>query len=156
MDMKSLLAVSLLWLGLGACGAEDRGSGTGTGGSGGSGGSGGVPSLPPAKHTLVLGQPVTISAGGTYGYNFQLPKDGTLQFSASQTTTDTWNVAVFTPAQWVTYQTGSGNQASGGVHNNVMQVSDAVVLPKGDWYLGFRCNNAFQRCMFVFNADITY
>jgi hypothetical protein len=147
------LALCLVLFGLGACGRDD-GGGSGGGGGGGGGDGGGTPL--PVRHVLAQSQPVTLSAGSNYGFNFLLPKEARFSFSASETTTDTWNVAVFTPTQWVSYMNGSGNQAYDGVHNNVMQVSDSVTLPKGEWYLGFRCTNSFQRCMFVFNADATY
>lgn len=140
-----------------SCGTPDRGGGGGTGGGSGGGGSGGGGTVPqPITRTLAKGQAVTFNAGGFYGLSFSLPTSALFEFSASQTTTDSWNVAVFTPSQWVSYQTGSGNMAYGGIHNNVMSVSDALTLPAGDWYLGFRCNNAFQRCMLIFNADATY
>ncbi|MFO0580037.1 MAG: hypothetical protein U1A78_39190 [Polyangia bacterium] len=145
---------SLFAYGLSACGPAER---EGDGGGGSSGGGGGTqPSPAPVTYKLAQSQPVTFGAGEFYGFSFRLPKAGSFRFSASQTTTDTWNVAVFTPAQWVSYQTGSGNQAYAGIHNGVMQVNDSVALPAGDWYLGFRCTNVFQRCMFVFNAEATY
>lgn len=148
MRIVRMLAISLFLLGLIGCGR------TNTGGSGYGDGGGGPPI--PVDHTLTQSQPVTINAGGFYGFEFNLPTQATFNFSASETTTDTWNVAVFTPAQWVSYQTGSGNGASGGVHNGVKQVNDTVLLPAGDWFLGFRCTNTIQRCMLVFNADAIY
>lgn len=148
MRFDGVFALSLCWLGALACGRSD-------GGSGGDG-SGGVTPNPPVSHTLARSMPVTISAGAAYGFNFFLPTKATFRFSVNETTTDTWNVAVFTPAQWVSYQNGSGNQAFGGVHNGVMQAADSLTIPSGEWYLGFRCTNAFQRCMFVFDADAVY
>lgn len=143
------ILVSFIAYGLTACGPADRGDGVG-------GGGGGTQSFPPSTYKLAQSQSATFSAGGNYGFSFILPKAATFRFSASQTTTDTWNVAVFTPAQWISYQAGSGNQAYSRVHSGVMQVNDTVSLPPGEWYLGFRCNNAFQRCMLVFNAEATY
>lgn len=149
--MRSLgILVSMFCAGLMACGYEDTGRKT----TGGSGGSGALPI--PLTYRLAQSQSASFSPGGFYGFSFILPKPATFHFSASETTTDSWNVAVFTPAQWVSYQTGSSNQAYDGVHNGVMQVSDTVSLPAGDWYLGFRCANAFQRCMLIFNAEATY
>jgi hypothetical protein len=148
MRFMKTLALAYGCFALAACGSvDDRGGG----------GSGtGTPSLFPTTHKLLQSMPVSIAAGAYYGFNFALPVAGTFRFSASQTTTDTWNVAVFSPAQWVSYQTGSGNMAYGGVHNNVMQAADSVSLPGGEWYLGFRCNNSFLRCMFVVSAEADY
>jgi hypothetical protein len=153
MRMSRVLAISLFWLGSIACGGGTTGGGSG-GGNGGDGG-GGSP-LPPVDHTLAQSQPETFAAGSFYGFEFLLPAAASFSFSASETTTDTWNVAVFTPAEWVSYQDGSGNQAYAAAHNNVMQVSDAAELPAGDFYLGFRCTNAVERCMLVFDADAIY
>jgi len=150
MRIARMLSISLFLFGLIGCGRTD------TGGSGGGGGGGGGGPALPVDHTLTQSQPVTFNAGAFYGFEFNLPAQATFNFSASETTTDTWNVAVFTPAEWVSYQTGSGTGAFGGIHNGVKQVNDTVLLPAGDWFLGFRCTNAIQRCMFVFNADAIY
>jgi hypothetical protein len=136
------------------CGTPDRSGGGGPAGGGGGGGGGTLPQ--PVTYTLAKAQAATFNAGGYYGLSFSLPSTALFEFSASQATTDTWNVAVFTSAQWVSYQTGSGNMAYGGIHNNVMSAADSLTLPAGEWYLGFRCNNVFQRCMLVFNATATY
>lgn len=149
MRISKALVSSLFLIGLIGCGHSDPG-----GGGNGGGGDGGP--VFPVDHILAQSQPVTISAGSFYGFEFRLPASATFNFSASETTTDTWNVAVFTAAEWVSYQNGSGNMAYGGIHNGVMQVSDTVQLPAGDWFLGFRCTNVFQRCMLVFNADAIY
>lgn len=147
MRVMKILIPSLGVLAIAACGAvDDRSSGGGTG----------TPPVIPTTHKLVQSMPVTIAAGAYYGINFTLPRAATFRFSASETTTDTWNVAVFSPSQWVSYQTGSGNMATGGIHNSVMQVADSVSIPGGDWYLGFRCTNAFQRCMFLVSAEAYY
>jgi hypothetical protein len=148
---SNIMYLSLLCFGLCACGPD------GSGGGGGGGGGGGFnPPPQPVTRKLAQSQSATFSAGGYHGFAFTLPSAASFHFSASQTTTDTWNVGVFKPAQWVSYQTGSSNEAYDGVHSGVMQVSDTVSLPAGDWYLGFRCNNVFQRCMLVYNAEATY
>ena len=146
MHIRTGFALSLFCLGITACGHSDGGSsGTLPGGSGNP--------VFAVDHTLALSQPVTISAGAFYGFEFQLPSTADVSFSASETTTDTWNIAIFSPAEWVSYQSGSGHQAEGGVHNGVMQAADSVTLPAGDWYLGFRCTNTFEHCVLSFNAD---
>lgn len=150
----TLLAMSCVGaslLVLTACGRSDGGSDL----PGTPGGSPNTP-LPPVTHVLAQSQPVTISAGGTYGFSFRLPRTASLHFSASETTTDTWNVAVYSASQWASYLSGGDNVATDGIHNRVMQVSDTVTLPAGEWYLGWTCTNTFQRCMFVFNAEATY
>lgn len=110
----------------------------------------------PVTHDLARERSATFAAGGNYGFSFSLPRSAAVSFSANQTTTDTWNVAIFTPQQWADYQAGTSNQAYAGVHNDVMQVSERVQLPSGDWYLGFHCTNLFERCMLVYSADATY
>ena len=141
---------SVLCLALAACGDGTTGRDPGN------------PDIPnppnplPVKHTLAQSQSVTIPAGSTYGFAFTLPVSAYVNFSASETTTDKWDVAVFSAAQWAAYLNGTGNTAQGGIHSGVMQVADGLTLPAGTWYLGFRCVNAFQRCMFVFSADATY
>ena len=147
MRFMQTLTLSLGCFALAACGAvDDRSGGGGTG----------TPPVIPTTHKLIQSMPVSIAAGAYYGFNFVLPRAATFRFTGSETTTDTWNVAVFSPSQWVSYQTGSGNMATDGIHNNVMQVADSVSLPGGEWYLGFRCNNSFQRCMFVVSAEADY
>lgn len=149
MCIERVLAIFLFCLALVGCGGD-------TGGSteGGSGGGGNAP--PPVGHTLAQSQSATFNAGSFYGFEFLLPTQASFHFSASETTTDTWNVAIFTPTEWISYQNGSGNQAYTGIHNGIMQVNDTVTLPAGDWFLGFRCTNVFQRCMLVFDADAVY
>lgn len=110
----------------------------------------------PITRSLARAASATFDAGSNYGFAFSLPTSAAVTISANQTGTDTWNVAVFTPQQWADYQSGTVNQAYGGVHNSVMQVSDRVQLPSGDWYLGFHCDNVFQRCALVFNIEATY
>lgn len=110
----------------------------------------------PVTHSLARATAATFNAGGFHGFRFSLPSSASVSFSANQTTTDSWNVAIFTPRQWADYQAGSANGAYDGVHNNVMQIADDVQLPSGEWYLGFRCNNAIQRCMLVYSVDATY
>jgi hypothetical protein len=105
---------------------------------------------------LAQSQPATISAGGYFGFEFLIPSQATVSFSANETTTDTWDVAIFTATEWSCYQNGACNQAYAGVHNGVMQVSDTVVLPPGDYYLGFHCTNVFERCMLVYSIDALY
>lgn len=115
-----------------------------------------VPAPVPVTRVLARSVSATFDAGSNYGFGFALPSSASVSFSASQTTTDTWNVALFSAKQWADYQAGTSNLAYGGIHNNVMQAADRVQLPAGDWYLGFHCNNAFQRCMLVFSLDATY
>jgi len=115
-----------------------------------------IPNPVPVRHTLAQSQSITIAAGSTYGFAFSVPSPATLSFSASQTTTDVWDVAVFTTSQWAAYLNGTGTSAYGGSHKNVMQASDSLSIPSGGYYLGFSCRNLFQRCMLVFSADATY
>ena len=142
----------LAGLGLLGCGGD---SGAGSGGGGGGGGNP-YPTPTPTPHQLAMSQAATFSAGGLYGFEFTLPSAASVQFDASETTTDTWNIAVFNPAEWVSYQAGNGNQAWGGVHNHVASANDTVQVPAGDWFLGFKCDNAIERCMLLFDVNATY
>lgn len=144
------VALSVLCLAFAACGDGTTGRDPGNTG---------IPTPPnplPIKHTLAQSQSVTIPAGSTYGFAFTLPVSAYVNFSASETTTDTWDVAVFSAAEWAAYLNGTGSTPNRGRHSGVMQVADGITVPAGTWYLGFRCANTFQRCMFVFSADATY
>ncbi len=113
----------------------------------------------PVPHNLAVGKAATFNADAFYGLEFLLPVQATLSFAvvpASTGTPDTFNVAIFTPTEWTSYQTGSGNQATAGAHNGVTSASDSATLPAGTWYLGFKCKNAIQRCMISFDLTATY
>ncbi len=110
----------------------------------------------PVDHMLAQAQATTFNAHAFYGFNFVLPAQASVNFSVSETTTDTWNVAIWNDTQWTSWQNGTANQPTADPHNNVMSVTDSATLPAGSWWLGFRCDNALERCMFVFNLDATY
>lgn len=113
----------------------------------------------PVAHQLATAMPATFSASAYYGFEFTLPVQADVSFTVNPASTgspDTWNVAIFNPTEWTSYQTGSGNQATAAVHNNVTSASDSATLPAGNWYLGFRCTNLVQRCMIAFALTATY
>lgn len=148
MSIGKVLTICGLCLSFAACGG---------GSTGGGGRDGGVVLPPtPVDHTLAQLKPVTFSAGGYYGFEFLLPSAAQVSFSVSEQTTDTWNIGVFSNTEWTCYQSGSCNQAYTGAHSNVMNVTDTVAVPAGDWYLGFKCTNSIERCMINFNLDAEY
>ncbi len=125
-------------------------------GCGGSGGGSYYPSgnSTPTEHVLATSQSAPLFSG-YYGFDFTLPVDAEVTYSASSPTNDTYDIALFTAAQWVSFQTGSGNQAYA-PHNNTTAASDTATMPAGESYLGFRCTNLIERCGITFDLSATY
>lgn len=119
--------------------------------------SGECPNAIPVAHQLATAMAETFSK--FYGFEFELPVQADVSFTinpASTSSPDTWDVAIMTPAEWTSWQSGSGNQATAAVHNNVTSASDTATLPNGDWYLAFQCTNTFENCMIAFDLTATY
>ena len=105
------------------------------------------------SHTLGSG---VLPLFSTYGYfRFTIPTQAAVGFSTTSSAGDTYNVAIFTPTDYVTYSTGRTANAWA-PHQNVTTVSDAAVLPAGTYYLGFYCTNLVERCAVSYSVVANY
>lgn len=62
---------------------------------------------------------------------------------------DTYNVGIFTAAEWTNYAAG-GTARAYALRDNVRTAAETATLPAGNYVLGFRCRNLIERC------DVTY
>lgn len=62
---------------------------------------------------------------------------------------DTYNVGIFTAAEWSNYSAG-GQARAFAFRENVRTATEVADLPAGSYVLGFYCRNLIQRC------DVTY
>nr|MBK7066163.1 hypothetical protein [Deltaproteobacteria bacterium] len=62
---------------------------------------------------------------------------------------DTYNVGIFTVAEWSNYSAG-GQARAFAFRENVRTATEVADLPAGSYVLGFYCRNLIQRC------DVTY
>lgn len=62
---------------------------------------------------------------------------------------DTYNVGIFTAAEWTNYAAG-GQARAFASRENVRNAAETATLPAGNYVLGFYCRNLIERC------DVTY
>ncbi len=135
------------------CGSDNCGNSCGTCMSGTtcSGGSCVTSSTMPTIHTLASGDAYF---GSTYSAPFFLPVTTAVAFTATSTAGDTFNVGIWTSANWATRM---GTAGARGYHARVSTTSDVVQnLPAGSYVLGFDCTNLIENCDVAFSVTATY
>lgn len=125
----------------------------------GEGGPSGSPPQPepepdPVEYEIVSDYRETF--GYFHGFNFTIPEDAEVHYEVVSPDRDLFDTAIFTPAQWVSYQNGAGNQVECCVHLNDPVISESVRLPAGEYFLGFSCNNRVFNCTVRYWISATY
>lgn len=112
----------------------------------------------PTTHAIGSGATDLWAAGTAYAIGpFAIPVAGTVSYSTSTTTGDTYDVAIMDAANWGVYSSGGSGAAGYAIHNNTSIASDSASVPAGTYYLAFRCDNLIERCLVTsYSISATY
>ena len=136
------------------CGADNCGNSCGTCASGRTCSSGVciTTTTTPVDHSIVTATAPLFS--NFYGVPFTVP--ASLVSYAAQSTSDTFDVAVFTVDNWAIYSNGSTGSVAYLSHARTARISDAGSLPAGNYVLGFYCRNLIERCSVSYSLGASY
>lgn len=136
------------------CGADNCGNSCGTCASGRTCSSGLciTATTTPVDHSIVTATSPLFS--NFYGVPFTVP--ASLVSYAAQSTSDTFDVAVFTVENWAIYSSGGTGSVAYLSHARTARISDAGSIPAGNYVLGFYCRNLVQRCSVSYSLGAAY
>lgn len=139
-----------------SCGPNSCGTGScGTCNSGQSCAAGVCTTPTPTTHDLGSGTAPLFS--NFYGFPFSVPASSIVAYSVtSGTTGDTFDVGIFSAADWAVYMGGGAGARAYAVHGMTSIVTDSATIPAGSYYLGFRCRNLVQRCQVSYAINARY
>lgn len=109
-------------------------------------------STTPVDHSIVTATSPLFS--NFYGVPFTVP--ASLVSYAAQSTSDTFDVAVFTVDNWAIYSNGGTSSVAYLSHARTARISDAGSIPAGNYVLGFYCRNLVQRCSVSYSLGASY
>lgn len=111
-----------------------------------------APMTGPTTHDAASGR--TPLFPSFYGVPFTVPAS-TMGYAVSSPS-DTFNVGIFTAAEWTNYAAG-GQARAYILRENIRTASEvAPPLPAGNYVLGFRCRNLIERCIVTYAVTAYY
>jgi hypothetical protein len=89
------------------------------------------------------------------GIPFTVPA-GSVGYAVNSPSGDTFNVGIFTPADWAIYSNRGAGARSYAFRDNVANANEGAAVPAGSYYLGFYCRNLIQRCTVTYAIAAVY
>lgn len=111
-----------------------------------------TPITTPTTHDTASGRTPLFS--NFYGVPFTVPA-ATTGYAVSSPT-DTFNVGIFTAAEWTNYSAGGQGRAY--IFRENIRTANEVgpMLPAGNYVLGFYCRNVIERCIVTYAVSSYY
>jgi hypothetical protein len=99
----------------------------------------------------------TMPLFSTYAaHPFNVPVNALVSYGVSSGSSDTYNVGIFTSANWTIYSSGATGAMAWAYHANITMGGGSAMLPAGSYYLGFYCTNLVERCNVSYSVHAVY